>query len=161
MAKATFAAGKFWLVEETYRTMRGVIGTVVGYMGGTVENPTAEDVAGGETGHAEVVGVEYDPIKVSYNQLLEVFWNCHDPTQFGRQGKDIGPQFRSVIFYHTPQQKAAAEHSRTMLVASRRLQRPVVTVIAPAATFWPAAEDDQRYIRKHGRSGLHGPQRRG
>ena len=159
MAKATFAAGKFWLVEETYRTTRGVVGTVVGYMGGTIENPTADDVAGGETGHAEVVDVEYDPMKVTYNQLLDVFWRSHDPTQFGRQGKDIGPQFRSVIFYHSPQQKAAAEHSRAMLVASRRHSRPVITVIAPAETFWPAAADDQRYVQKHGRGPLRPPAR--
>jgi peptide-methionine (S)-S-oxide reductase len=155
MAQATFGAGKFWLVEETFRTVRGVVGTVAGYMGGTVENPSAEDVVAGDTGHAEVVCVEYDPIKVTYNQLLDVFWKCHDPTQFGRQGKDIGQQFRSVIFYHTPQQKAAAEHSRAMLVASPRFQRPVITAIVPAESFWPAAEDDQRYLQKHGR----GPRR--
>lgn len=159
MAKATFAAGKFWLVEETYRTTRGVVGTAVGYMGGTVEDPTADDVAAGETGHAEVVDVEYDPMKVNYNQLLDVFWRSHDPTQLGRQGKDIGPQFRSVIFYHSPQQKAAAEHSRAMLVSSHRHPRPVITVIAPAETFWPAAEGDQRYLQKHGRGPLRPPAR--
>ena len=153
MARATFAAGKFWLVEERFRTTRGVIGTVAGYMGGAVENPTVEDVAGGETGHAEVVDVEYDPIKVTFQQLLEVFWACHDPTQFGRQGRDVGPQFRSVIFYHTPQQKATAEHSRALVVGSRRFPRPVATVIAAAESFWPAAEDQQQYVRKHGRGG--------
>jgi peptide-methionine (S)-S-oxide reductase len=157
MARATFAAGKFWVVEEVFRTTRGV----VGYMGGTVENPTPEDVSIGESGHAEVVDVEYDPRKVTYDQLLDVFWNCHDPTQFGRQGKDVGPQCRSVIFYHTPQQKAAAEHLRAMLAASQKYPHPIVTVIAPAGTFWPAGEGDQRYFQEHGRGGPYWPPRRG
>jgi peptide-methionine (S)-S-oxide reductase len=160
MARATFAAGKFWLVEEAFRTTRGVSSTAVGYMGGTVENPMAEDMAGGATGHAEVVDIEYDPIKVTYQKLLDVFWACHDPTQMGRQGQNSGPQFRSVIFYHTPQQKATAEHSRSMVAGSRRFPRPVVTAIAPAETFWPAPDDDQRYIQKHGRGGYYVPPRR-
>jgi peptide-methionine (S)-S-oxide reductase len=153
MAQATFAAGKFWLVEETFRKVRGVISTCAGYMGGTTENPTADDVAGGESGHAEVVDIEYDPIKVRYQQLLDLFWGCHDPTQFGKQGRHVGTQYRSVIFYHTPQQKAAAEHSRMMVAGSQKHQRPIVTAIAPAEKFWPAAEDDQQYVRKHGRGG--------
>jgi peptide-methionine (S)-S-oxide reductase len=154
MAQATFAAGKFWLAEETFRKVRGVISTCVGYMGGATENPTAADVAGSETGHAEVVDIEYDPIKVRYQQLLDLFWGCHDPTQFGKQGRHVGMQFRSVIFYHTPQQKAAAEHSRMMVAASQKHSRPILTTIDPAEKFWPAAEDDQQYIRKHGRGGL-------
>jgi peptide-methionine (S)-S-oxide reductase len=161
MAKATFAAGKFWVVEETFRTVRGVVGTVVGYMGGAPENPTAEDVAGGESGHAEVVEFEYDPIKLRFTTLLDLFWACHDPTQCGRQGRDVGPQFRSVVFYHTPQQKAAAEHSRAMVVASRRFPRPVLTAVVSAETFWPAAEDQQRYFQKHGRGSYTVPPRRG
>src|SRR4051794_1890366 len=132
MAKATFAAGRFWSVEEAFRKVRGVTGTVVGYMGGTTEDPTAETVASGETVHAEVVEIEYDPIRVRYQQLLDAFWTCHDPTQMGRQGRDVGPQFRSVIFFHTPQQKSAAEHSRMMLTAAGGRIRPGVTVIAPA-----------------------------
>jgi peptide-methionine (S)-S-oxide reductase len=160
MARATFAAGKFWNVEETFRTVRGVMSTAVGYMGGTVENPTVDDVAGGESGHTEVVDIEYDPIKVQYQQLLDVFWACHDPTHFGRQGRFLGTQFRSVIFYHTPQQKSVAEHSRMMLTGSQRHPRPVVTQIVAAETFWPAAEDDQRYIQKHGRGGYYTPPRR-
>ncbi|HEX4588498.1 MAG TPA: peptide-methionine (S)-S-oxide reductase MsrA [Gemmataceae bacterium] len=143
MAKATFAAGRFWYVEETFRTVRGVSGTAVGYMGGTTENPAAEAVAAGDTGHVEVVEIDYDPIKVRYRQLLDVFWRCHDPTQAGRQGRNVGPQFRSVIFYHTYDQKVAAEHSRMMVIASRKHDRPVVTQIAPAERFWPAADDQQ------------------
>jgi peptide-methionine (S)-S-oxide reductase len=150
MAKATFGAGRFWLVEEAFRKVRGVTGTLVGYMGGAVEDSTADAVALGDTGHVEVVQIEYDPIRVQYRQLLDAFWGCHDPTQMGRQGRDIGPQFRSVIFYHSPDQKAAAEHSRMMLVAQTRLGRPVLTTIAPAEKFWPAAEDQQRYLQKHG-----------
>jgi peptide-methionine (S)-S-oxide reductase len=151
MAKATFATGRFWYAEEAFRTVKGVTATVVGYMGGSIEDPTAELVGAGDTGHAEVVEIEYDPIKVQYRQLLEVFWACHDPTQMNRQGRFIGPQFRSVIFYHTPQQKAAAEHSRMMLIAGGARRRPVLTTILPAERFWPAAEDDQRYLQKHGR----------
>jgi peptide-methionine (S)-S-oxide reductase len=157
MARATFAAGRFWFAEEAFRTVRGVTATAVGYMGGTAENPTAEDVAGGDTGHAEVVDLEYDPVKVRYQQLLEVFWACHDPTQMGRQGSAVGPQFRSVIFYHTPQQKAMAEHSRAMVARARQFPRPVLTAVAPAETFWPAPDDQQRYIQKHGRGGYYTP----
>jgi peptide-methionine (S)-S-oxide reductase len=151
MSRATFGAGKFWHVEEVFRKVRGVIGTRVGYMGGWTEAPTAETVAVGDTGHAEVVDIEYDPIKVQYRQLLEVFWGCHDPTQMGRQGRDVGLQFRSVIFYHTNDQKASAEHSRMMLIAQKSLPRPVVTAIVPAEKFWPAAEEQQRFYQKHGR----------
>jgi peptide-methionine (S)-S-oxide reductase len=151
MAIVTFGAGRFWLVEETFRKINGVMGTRVGYMGGAVEDPTAEAVAVGDTGHVEVVEIEYDPIKVQFQRLLEVFWACHDPTQMGRQGRDVGPQFRSAIFYNTPDQKAAAEHSRMMLITRVGLGRPVLTAIAEVGKFWPAAEDQQRYYQKHGR----------
>ena len=153
MSIATFGAGRFWLVEEVFRKVRGVTRTCAGYMGGSVEEPTAESAPGGDTGHVEVVEIEYDPIKVQYRQLLEVFWGCHDPTQMGRQGRDVGPQFRSVIFYHTAAQKAAAEHSRMMLAVQPGRARPVVTAITEACKFWPAAEDQQRYLQKHGRCG--------
>jgi peptide-methionine (S)-S-oxide reductase len=150
MAKATFAAGRFWRVEEAFRKTRGVTNTLVGYMGGAVPDPTPDAVARGDTGHAEVVDIEYDLIRVQYRQLLEIFWTCHDPTQMGRQGRDVGPQFRSVIFYHNADQKAAAEHSRMMLLTRMGRTRPIVTTIAPAETFWPAPEDQQRYLQKHG-----------
>ena len=153
MAIATFAAGRFWPVEETFRKVYGVLGTRVGYMGGTVENPTVEAVAEGETGHVEVVEIEFDEIKVNYRRLLDVFWGCHDPTQIVRQGHPIGSQFRAVIFYHTPEQKAAAEHSRMMLVIQLSQRRPVLTSIAEASTFWPAPDDQQRYFLKHGAGG--------
>jgi peptide-methionine (S)-S-oxide reductase len=151
MAKATFAAGKFWSVEDAFRKVKGIVGTVTGYTGGTTENPTPEDVAGGDTGHVEAVEIEYDTRKTDFRQLLELFWTCHDPTQLGRQGRDIGPQFRSVIFYHTLEQKASAEHARAMVVAMRRFPRPVVTAIQPAGPFYPAPEDQQQYFVKHGR----------
>src|SRR5437660_4633272 len=150
MAKATFAAGRFWHVEEAFRKVRGVTGTVVGYMGGTTEDPTAETVASGETGHAEVVEIEYDPIRVRYQQLLEAFWTCHDPTQMGRQGRDVGPQFRSVIFFHTTDQKSAAEHSRVMLVARRVHTRPAPTATTPLTRVFPAAAAQQRHIQTRG-----------
>jgi len=149
MAVATFAAGRFWNVEEIFRRIGGVTATGVGYMGGTVDDPTPESVATGETGHLEVLHLEYDPIKVTYQRLLEAFWSCHDPTQMGRQGRDVGPQFRSAIFYHTPQQKSLAEHSRSMMTG--KLRRPVATLIAPAERFWIAPDEHQRYYQKHGR----------
>lgn len=149
MVLATFAAGRFWHVEETFRKIAGVTATAVGYMGGTAEDPTPESVSTGETGHLEVLQLQYDPIKVTYLRLLEVYWSCHDATQMGRQGRDVGPQFRSAIFYHSPQQKSLAEHSRSL--ETGRLRRPIVTLIAPAEKFWIAPEDQQRYYLKHGR----------
>ncbi len=152
MRKATFGAGCFWGVEETFRHVPGVVNTAVGYSGGTLENPTYEDVCTDRTGHAEVVQVEYDPARVRYEQLLDVFWNAHDPTTPNRQGPDVGTQYRSVIFYHDDEQKAAATASKEKLQASGRFRRPVVTEIVPAAPFYRAEEYHQRYLDKRGRS---------
>jgi peptide-methionine (S)-S-oxide reductase len=151
MAKATFAAGCFWGVEETFRKMPGVTATAVGYTGGKRANPTYEDVCTDTTGHAEVVDVEYDPAKISYEQLLDVFWQNHDPTQLNRQGPDVGTQYRSAVFYHTPEQQAAAESAKAALQASGRFRRPVVTEITAAGPFWRAEEYHQKYLMKRGK----------
>ena len=148
MEKATFAAGCFWGVEATFRRVPGVLDARVGYTGGRVERPTYEQVCSGTTGHAEAIRVEYDPSKVSYEQLLDVFWDCHDPTTLNRQGPDIGTQYRSAIFFHTPEQEAAAIASKEKLQASGRYREPVVTEITPASTFWEAEEYHQRYLEK-------------
>jgi len=150
MEKATFAAGCFWGVEAAFRRVEGVLSTNVGYMGGTLKNPTYQDVCTDRTGHAEVVEVEYDPMKVSYDELLNVFWANHDPTTLNRQGPDIGTQYRSVIFFHTPEQEAAAKSSKERLQASGKYKRPVVTEIVPAADFWQAEEYHQQYLEKRG-----------
>ena len=150
MEKATFAAGCFWGVEETFRHVRGVTSTQVGYMGGTLENPTYEDVCTDRTGHAEVVEVTYDPSAVSYEQLLEVFWTCHDPTQRNRQGPDVGTQYRSAVFYHTREQQRAAEASKKRLEESGGYSKPIVTEITPAGTFWRAEDYHQQYLAKRG-----------
>ena len=152
MEKATFGAGCFWGVEETFRHMKGVISTAVGYMGGTLPNPTYEDVCTDRTGHAEVVQVEFDPTQVSYEDLLKVFWENHNPTTLNSQGPDFGTQYRSAVFYHTPAQKATAVESRDKLQNSGRYKRPVVTEITPASEFYRAEEYHQRYLEKHGRS---------
>ena len=152
METATFGAGCFWGVEEAFRRIDGVADTAVGYSGGTAENPTYKDVCRGRTGHAEVVELQYDPAKVSYEKLLEVFWSVHDPTQLNRQGPDVGAQYRSVIFFHTPQQKAAATESRAALESSDRLGKPIVTEIVPASTFYRAEEYHQRYLEKRGQA---------
>jgi peptide-methionine (S)-S-oxide reductase len=149
---ATFGAGCFWGVEETFRQIPGVISTAVGYSGGSKENPTYEDVCTDRTGHAEVVQVEFDPARVSYEQLLEVFWKSHNPTTLNRQGPDVGTQYRSLIFYHSPQQEAAARASKERLQASGQYKKPVVTQIEPARTFWRAAEYHQQYLAKRGLS---------
>src|SRR5438309_11108845 len=146
MEKATFAAGCFWGVEAVFRQIEGVTATRVGYTGGDFKNPTYKDVCSGTTGHAEAVEVEYDPSKVTYEELLEVFWENHDPTTLNRQGPDFGSQYRSVVFYHTPEQKAAAEAFKENLQRSGRFGKPVVTVIAPAPNFWRAEEYHQRYL---------------
>ncbi len=148
--KATFGAGCFWQVEAVFRQVRGVVATQVGYMGGTLEDPEYYDVCTGMTGHAEVVEVEYDPTRVSYEELLDVFWNNHDPTTRNRQGPDVGTQYRSVIFYHTPEQQAAAIASKEQLERAGRLSRPIVTEIVPAATFNRAEEYHQQYLEKRG-----------
>jgi len=150
MEKATFGAGCFWGVEAAFRQVEGVVSTTVGYMGGTLRDPTYEDVCTDRTGHAEVVEVEYDPFKGSYDELLNVFWANHDPTTLNRQGPDIGTQYRSVIFFHTPQQEAAAKASKETLQASGKYKRPVVTEIVPAADFWRAEEYHQQYLEKRG-----------
>ena len=150
--KATFGAGCFWGVEAAFRQIEGVTATAVGYEGGRLENPTYEDVCSHTTGHAEVVEVTYDPEQVSYEELLEVFWGKHDPTQLNRQGWDVGDQYRSVIFFHDDEQRAAAERSKAALDSSGRYRRPVVTVVEPAQTFYRAEEYHQRYLEKMGRA---------
>ena len=148
--KATFGAGCFWGVEVAFRNVEGVTDAAVGYSGGTLENPSYKDVCSGSTGHAEVVEVEFDPALVSYEQLLDVFWENHDPTQLNRQGPDVGTQYRSAIFYHTPEQKTAAEESKRRLDESGRYRNSVVTTIEPASTFYRAEEYHQRYLEKRG-----------
>jgi len=150
--KATFGAGCFWGVEEIFRNLKGVTSTAVGYAGGTKENPTYEDVCSDETGHAEVVEVEFDPSQVSYDELLDVFWSNHNPTTLNRQGPDVGTQYRSAIFYHSPAQKEAAEASKEKIDKSGRFKRPVVTQIEPAPRFYRAEEYHQRYLEKRGQS---------
>jgi peptide-methionine (S)-S-oxide reductase len=153
--KATFGAGCFWGVQAAFDRVKGVTSTAVGYMGGTLDNPTYRDVCGHRTGHAEVVEVTFDPHVVSYGQLLEVFWSVHDPTTLNRQGPDVGDQYRSAIFYHSDQQRAEAEASKAEQDRSGRFRRPVVTHIVPAATFWRAEEYHQKYLEKHGRASCH------
>jgi peptide-methionine (S)-S-oxide reductase len=148
--KATFGAGCFWHVEESFRKVPGVVSATSGYEGGTKANPSYRDVCSHKTGHAEVVEVEYDPAKVSYEKLLDVFWSIHDPTTLNRQGPDVGAQYRSVIFFHTPEQKTAALAAKANLQKSGKHKQPVVTQIVPAATFWRAEEYHQRYVEKHG-----------
>jgi len=155
MAKATFGAGCFWGVEEEFRKIPGVLDTAVGYSGGRLENPTYEDVCTDRTGHAEVVEVEYDPGRVSYETLLDVFWNGHDPTQRNRQGPDVGTQYRSAVFFHTPEQEAAARASKERLEKSGRFPRPIVTEISPAQRFWRAEDYHQRYLEKRGLASCH------
>jgi peptide-methionine (S)-S-oxide reductase len=152
MEKATFGAGCFWGVEETFRKIDGVTSAAVGYAGGRTENPTYEDVCTHETGHAEVVEIEFDPVKISYPELLEVFWSNHNPTTLNRQGPDVGDQYRSVIFYHSPEQRATAEASKEELEKSGRFRRPIVTQIEPAPKFYRAEEYHQRYLEKRGLS---------
>jgi peptide-methionine (S)-S-oxide reductase len=155
MAKATFGAGCFWGVEEEFRKVKGVQDTAVGYSGGTLPNPTYEDVCTDRTGHAEVVEVDYDPSQVSFDTLLDVFWNGHDPTQLNRQGPDVGSQYRSAIFYHTPEQEAAAKASKERLDKAGRFRRPIATTIEPAQTFWRAEDYHQRYLEKRGLGSCH------
>ena len=150
MEKATFGAGCFWGVEAAFQEIEGVTSTAVGYSGGTLANPTYQDVCSGRTGHAEVVQVEYDPARVSYDRLLDVFWDNHDPTTLNRQGPDVGEQYRSAIFFHTPEQEAAARASKARLEQSGRFRRPIVTEITPASEFWRAEEYHQRYLEKRG-----------
>jgi peptide-methionine (S)-S-oxide reductase len=155
MEKASFAAGCFWGVEAALQQIRGVVATTAGYCGGTTENPTYQEVCSGTTGHAETVLVEFDPAQVSYDELLVVFWNSHDPTQLNRQGPDMGTQYRSAIFYHSPGQQAAALASKEKLAGSSRFQRPIVTEIVAASTFYPAEEYHQHYLQKRGLASCH------
>jgi peptide-methionine (S)-S-oxide reductase len=148
--KAVFAAGCFWGVEAAFRQVPGVVSTAVGYTGGTAENPTYKQVCSGKTGHAEAVEVEYDPTRVSYDDLLAVFWENHDPTQLNRQGWDVGTQYRSAIFSRTPEQETAARASKEGLERSGRYRRPIATEITPASTFWRAEEYHQQYLEKRG-----------
>lgn len=148
--RATFGAGCFWGVEEIFRKVKGVTATAVGYAGGAMENPTYQDVCSHRTGHAEVVELQYDPSQVSYNDLLEVFWANHNPTTLNRQGLDVGDQYRSVIFYHSEEQRAAAEEAKANLEKSKRFARPIVTFIEPAPKFYHAEEYHQHYLEKRG-----------
>ena len=155
MERATFGAGCFWGVEQAFRKIDGVVATQVGYAGGTVDNPTYEQVCSHTTGHAEVVEVTYDPDAVSYDELLDVFWHIHNPTTLNRQGPDIGDQYRSVIFYHNDEHKSAAEASRQRLQASGKYNRDIVTYIEPAPRFWRAEEYHQQYFQRRGGGSCH------
>ena len=150
MEKATFGAGCFWGVEAAFRKVKGVASTTVGYSGGSFDNPTYKDVCSGKTGHAETVQVEYDPSTVSYEELLDVFWNVHDPTSLNRQGPDVGTQYRSIIFFHNTTQEVAAKAAKERLQRSGRYKKPIVTEITPASEFYPAEEYHQQYLEKHG-----------
>ena len=148
--KATFGAGCFWHVEDLLNKTRGVESTKVGYIGGQLPNPTYEEVCTDKTGHAEAVEIEYNPDEISYADLLNVFWNNHNPTTLNRQGPDVGIQYRSAIFYHNDEQKEIAEKSKQILDKSGKHDDPIVTQIVPAPTFYPAEEYHQKYFQKHG-----------
>lgn len=150
MEKATFGAGCFWGVEAEFRQVPGVLKTTVGYLGGKLKNPTYENVCSGKTGHAEVVEVEFDPAKVSFENLLDVFWKNHDPTTLNRQGPDVGEQYRSGIFYHSDAQKNTALESKKKLEESGRFKKPIVTEITEASEFYRAEEYHQQYLEKKG-----------
>jgi peptide-methionine (S)-S-oxide reductase len=152
MDKATFAAGCFWGVEARFREIPGVIDAAVGYTGGRLAEPTYRDVCSGTTGHAEAVEVVFDPERVSYDDLLDAFWNLHDPTTPNRQGPDYGEQYRSAIFFHGPEQERAARESKARVDASGKFKRPIVTQIVPAGQFWRAEDYHQRYLEKRGQA---------
>ena len=151
MAKATFGAGCFWGIEAAFRKVAGVTDVKVGYAGGAKDEPTYEEVCSGRTGHAEVVEVDFDPDQVAYDELLDVFWQIHDPTQLNRQGPDVGTQYRSAIFFHDDDQKAAADASKQRLTQSGHFSQPIATEITAATTFWMGEEYHQRYFEKSGR----------
>ncbi len=155
MEKGTFGGGCFWHVEEAFRQLHGVVSTQVGYMGGAKKNPTYEEVCSHTTGHAEVVEVTFDPAIISYDELLERFWHCHDPTQLDRQGPDVGSNYRSVIFCHNEEQEAKARSSLKKEESSGSYSRPLVTQIVSAGIFWRAEEYHQHYLSKRGVSSCH------
>jgi peptide-methionine (S)-S-oxide reductase len=157
MAKATFAAGCFWGVEDAFRHLKGVNSTTVGYTGGTLKNPSYEDVCTGRTGHAEAVEIDYDPAQVTYEQLLGIFWESHDPTTLNRQGPDVGTQYRSEIFFHDAGQEQSARASKALLEKSGIFKRPIVTEIQPAPDFFRAEEYHQQYFEKRGMKSCHLP----
>jgi len=152
---ATFGAGCFWGIEAAFRRVPSVLDAAVGYSGGRTENPSYQDVCTDTTGHAEVVQVTFDPEKLNYEQLLDVFWTIHDPTQVNRQGPDYGKQYRTAIFFHSPEQEAAAKKSKQALEVSGKLRRPVATEITAAGPFWRAEEYHQRYLEKRGAASCH------
>ena len=152
---ATFGAGCFWGIEANFRRVPGVLDAVSGYSGGHMENPSYKDVCTDETGHAEVVQVTFDPAKVSYEKLLDTFWQMHDPTQVNRQGPDFGSQYRSAIFFHSPEQEAAAKKSKAALDAGGKFRRPIATEITAAGPFYRAEEYHQRYLEKRGSTSCH------
>lgn len=155
MEKAAFGAGCFWGVEAAFRKLAGVAYTAAGYMGGHTDNPTYKDVCAGDTNHAEVVLVEFDPSVISYDALLDLFWRCHNPTQLNRQGPDVGTQYRSAIFTYSAAQQEAAESSRARLAASGKYKQEIVTDITPAATFFIAEDYHQQYLEKRGLASCH------
>jgi peptide-methionine (S)-S-oxide reductase len=155
MAKATFAAGCFWGVEARFQQIEGVTATAVGYEGGAFDNPSYQQVCTDRTGHAEAVEIDYDPARTSYEQLLDAFFALHDPTQLNRQGPDWGTQYRSAIFFHTPEQEAAAKAAIERMTAEKRFGKPIVTQVAPAQTFWRAEEYHQKYLEKRGALSCH------
>lgn len=155
MEKATFGAGCFWGVQTAFDRIPGVEKTVVGYEGGTLENPSYKDVCTDRTGHAEVIEIDFDPARVGYQQLLDTFFAMHDPTQLNRQGPDFGTQYRSVVFYHSPAQQQAAQSTIERLTVEQKFSAPIVTQVVPATAFWPAEEYHQKYLEKRGATSCH------
>ena len=155
LEKATFGAGCFWGVEAAFRQIKGVVSTAVGFSGGNYDNPSYHDVCTGRTGHAEVVEVTYDPARVSYEDLLKVFWENHNPTTLNRQGWDVGTQYRSAIYFHDAKQEAAARASKEQLEKSGKYRKPIVTEVTPASTFYMAEDYHQQYLEKRGLSSCH------
>lgn len=155
MEKATFGAGCFWGVQTTFDQIAGVIETSVGYEGGALERPTYQQVCTDRTGHAEVLEISFDPEQVSYQKLLDVFFSAHNPTQLNRQGPDRGTQYRSAIFYHSPEQQQTASDTIARLTAGHQFSQPIVTQVVPAAAFWPAEEYHQKYLEKRGMANCH------
>ncbi len=149
MERATFGAGCFWGVEAAFRMQSGVTNTVVGYTGGQTEDPTYEQVCRGDTGHIEALQIEFDPATISYQRLLDIFWQIHDPTLIDRQGNDVGPQYQAVIFYHNDAQRLAAQASKEALEKAGQYDEPIATKIEPAGQFWPAEQEHQRYLERH------------